>query len=224
MSDALLIGAQGWDHPEWHGRFYPEELPPEWRLTYYNNLLRAVLAPDLDNSAAANIQAWADDTDASFRFVVRTPSEFADPDNITPARLADFAARLAPLGERVAGVLWRVAVNDPAGGSALPRAAQAMASQFRACVEWQGSAMSPEWVEMFTRSGLGMAWMPASAAEPIAAGRLVVALVNETEPRAQRAVLERLVAVQATDRSVAAFFATPAQAQQARTLAELMGV
>jgi uncharacterized protein YecE (DUF72 family) len=31
----VLIGACGWQHNDWTGEFYPDDLPEEWRLGYY---------------------------------------------------------------------------------------------------------------------------------------------------------------------------------------------
>jgi len=47
VNSQLLIGTCGWDHGHWCGPFYDPDLPTDWRLTYYANLLRAVLVPEL---------------------------------------------------------------------------------------------------------------------------------------------------------------------------------
>ncbi len=30
----VLVGARGWEHEAWTDRFYPADLPEDWRLTY----------------------------------------------------------------------------------------------------------------------------------------------------------------------------------------------
>lgn len=33
----VLIGSASWEEDEWQASFYPEDLPPEWRMAYYAN-------------------------------------------------------------------------------------------------------------------------------------------------------------------------------------------
>ncbi|MGB5564256.1 MAG: hypothetical protein WBN02_18285 [Sedimenticolaceae bacterium] len=33
----LLLGTVGWERPDWLQGYYPDDLPPEWRLAYYAN-------------------------------------------------------------------------------------------------------------------------------------------------------------------------------------------
>jgi len=72
----FFLGARGWDHPAWQGSLYPDDLPPEWRLSYYANEFNAVLAPaDLWGAADAGlIASWADDVHDDFRFFLELPA------------------------------------------------------------------------------------------------------------------------------------------------------
>lgn len=73
MRGSLVIGAAGWEHAGWEGWFYPEDLPPEWRLTYYGNEFSQVLVPEalwLTSQVQAPWGVWRDDVDESFRFVL----------------------------------------------------------------------------------------------------------------------------------------------------------
>lgn len=71
INTELLIGARDWNHEGWWGTFYPEDLPPEWRLTYYANEYRAVLAPP-SVWREADPKQWQDDTPDTLRFVLET--------------------------------------------------------------------------------------------------------------------------------------------------------
>lgn len=42
----LQIGTVGWQHREWQGGFYPEDMPEEWQLDYYSNAFKVVLVPE----------------------------------------------------------------------------------------------------------------------------------------------------------------------------------
>jgi hypothetical protein len=66
----LRVGARGWDHPAWPGRFFPADLPEDWRLAFYGAVAQAVLVPrDVWLRAGDPVwQAWARDVPPVFRF------------------------------------------------------------------------------------------------------------------------------------------------------------
>ncbi len=68
----VSVGAAGWDRPEWRGSFYPDDLPVDWLLPYYNAHFQAVYLPFAAWQAATdeNWSRWLDDTDADFVFVL----------------------------------------------------------------------------------------------------------------------------------------------------------
>lgn len=109
----LLIGCRDWEQPAWAQTFYPDDLPADWRLTYYANQFRVVLVPP-ERLVASDV-ALADqagDTDEGFRFVCESPFEL---DTVSAAR--DFLERIRPLGGRCAGIYFPVCadlLNRPA--------------------------------------------------------------------------------------------------------------
>ena len=60
----------GWNHAAWNGEFYPEDLPPEWRLSYFANEFPGVLIPQQDWCVSENqgLRSWSDDVVEGFRF------------------------------------------------------------------------------------------------------------------------------------------------------------
>ena len=60
----------GWDHPGWTGGFYPDDLPEDWRLSYFSNEFSEVLVPRCSWQEADpdELQGWVDDVSAAFRF------------------------------------------------------------------------------------------------------------------------------------------------------------
>ena len=44
-SSLVLIGAAGWQHPAWRDRFYPDDMPDDWQLSYYNSHFRPSICP-----------------------------------------------------------------------------------------------------------------------------------------------------------------------------------
>lgn len=97
----FYIGSAGWEHPQWEGCFYPDELPPEWRLTYYNTAFPCVyLAYEAwSGRDLQTLRAWVEDTLERFRFVLEpNPAGLSDGDQ---ARLEALAPRIDPLGGQV---------------------------------------------------------------------------------------------------------------------------
>ncbi|WP_303901873.1 hypothetical protein [Thiohalomonas denitrificans] len=96
----MRIGAYGWDHDRWQGRFYPDDLPGDWRLGYYAGEFSAVVVPVPDWLGLTRERAdeWRDDTGEDFRFYLELPSEEAA--SIDPGRLLALAALV---GERLGG-------------------------------------------------------------------------------------------------------------------------
>ena len=221
MSD-LLIGTYGWEHPEWRGSFYPEELPEDWRFCFYSNRLRAVVVPAALAQAAdaAVVQQWHADSDDAFRFVWEVSATAA-------GDIARLLQTLAPLAARSAGILWRPPVL------AAPTLESALA---------QLSAFAPVSIDpppaadahdgglaaALVRYDVGFCWQVANASLPRAGGRLTLALMAQGDPRGLRRVLEVLAAQTRADAAAGLFFTDAAHgarlAEQARVLAELMGV
>jgi hypothetical protein len=73
-ADTYLIctGAEDWLHPDWRGGFYPEDLPDDWLLPYYNTRFQAVYLPVARWQAASadDWARWLDDTQPGFRFLL----------------------------------------------------------------------------------------------------------------------------------------------------------
>lgn len=84
------LGAIGWDHATWAGAFYPEDLPPEWRLSYYNTGFECVYLPYAlwSNTPPETLAAWREETLEHFRFLLE------------PAASRDDTERIAALGEK----------------------------------------------------------------------------------------------------------------------------
>ena len=73
----LRVGARGWQFNQWQGAYYPEDLPDEWRFSYYSNEFNAVLVPAeyLNSYSIDDWVDWADDTGEDFSFYVELTSD-----------------------------------------------------------------------------------------------------------------------------------------------------
>jgi hypothetical protein len=68
----IFVGARGWQYPEWSGEFYPDDLPNDWRFSYYSNELQTVLVPFdyLQRYTPEEWAEWAEDAPKNFAFYV----------------------------------------------------------------------------------------------------------------------------------------------------------
>ena len=84
-SALVLLGAVGWDHPAWRASFYPEGLPDDWLLSYYNTQFQAVYLPAAvwHSASAATWAGWLHDTRDDFQFVLE-PAGAADAKPASP--------------------------------------------------------------------------------------------------------------------------------------------
>ena len=71
-SALVLVGAMNWDRPDWRARFYPEDLPADWMLSYYNTQFQAVYLPAAVWQIASDAiwAQWLGDTQDGFCFVL----------------------------------------------------------------------------------------------------------------------------------------------------------
>ncbi len=139
----LLVVAVGWDHDPWSGGFYPDDLPRDWRLTYYANVFRGVLVPAPATAAAdtGTAEAWLEDTPEGFRFVLEVDPALAP--RLPPTALAGV------LGGRLAGVVVRGGAGD---GAPLPPGAPAAYPDADPATVWRDTApASGAWLGLLAR-------------------------------------------------------------------------
>jgi hypothetical protein len=72
---SVYVGATGWA-PAGACAFYPDDLPADWRLAYYQNRYRGVFLTRADWSAHSRDvwREWAAQTHPGFRFLCESPS------------------------------------------------------------------------------------------------------------------------------------------------------
>lgn len=73
---SCYLGAQGWQHSGWQGRFYPDDLPAEWQLTYYNNFFSCTYL-NYREWAGTSVATWRErlnDVQPQFRLILQTPA------------------------------------------------------------------------------------------------------------------------------------------------------
>lgn len=100
------VAAHGWHYPDWHGDFYPDDLPEDWRLAYYGNEFRAVVVPAAywETVDSVEVERWVEDTREQFTFYLEVVDLATDWDR--------FERLLAPLFPRTGGILLRPTMVD----------------------------------------------------------------------------------------------------------------
>lgn len=227
MVESLLIGTRGWLHAAWDDAFYPPELPPEWRFCFYSNRLRSVLVPAelWPDVSRADVAGWAQDSDALFRFILEVPVDVW----VAPASaVARFLDTVTPIGPQIAGL--SLAVPAHAEPAALDAVLALLTHPHPVCLDLTpAQARSPVMRAVAQRYAAASVWRVDDHSLPAAGGRFLVARMTGGDPRALRRAIEGLVAWRRAEGMAGLFFdapdaTAPFLAEQARTLAELMGV
>lgn len=231
MAEPILIGTRGWDFPEWAGRFYPDELPADWRFCYYSNQLRAVLVPGdtWDVVDRCQVRQWVEDGDPAFRFVLELPPALSLPavHQRMQTQLTEFFKTIEPIRTLTAGLILRVPAHIAPDHPWLADLLHLLEHAPAVCVDlpatWRDTA------PVLADRGIGACWHTAHSPAPETGGKFMVALCQETAPKSQRRVLEQLAHWRGEHGAAALFFDAgaanpPESAKQARTVAELMGI
>jgi len=81
----IRVGARGWNFEQWNKEYFPDDLPEDWRFSFYSNDFQAVLVPAdyLNQFSLDDWQEWIEDTDKGFWFYVEI-SESASWDDVEP--------------------------------------------------------------------------------------------------------------------------------------------
>lgn len=221
----LRIGTSDWEHEDWVGGFYPNDLPDDWRLGYYSNRLKSVLVPAARvlRLAAEEIATWPEDVYPEFRFVIE----------IDMAELSESGAlleRLKPVSANIDAWLLRCKDRPAADESVVLDAVNNLSRYYPVCFCCQGADLSADTWSRLHGLGASRCWHADTESAPQDGGNYLVTLTEETNGRSQRNILQAIAdwaERQSPDTGAALFFdgaqATDA-AVQARTVAELMGI
>ncbi|NDP47413.1 MAG: hypothetical protein GZ085_03310 [Sulfuriferula multivorans] len=73
----VLVGGVTWTYSAWHGSFYPDDLPDDWVLSYYNTQFQAVFLPRIiwQSVSESLWLEWLNDTQDGFYFVLESAGE-----------------------------------------------------------------------------------------------------------------------------------------------------
>ena len=98
--NTIRVGTCGWDQLHWQGSFFPDDLPDDWRLSYYANEFSTVLVPEDEWQAEdVDFEQWADDVPDGFKFYFLTSSSSVDGAVIKSFLGEKFAGFVKPAGD-----------------------------------------------------------------------------------------------------------------------------
>jgi len=203
---SILIGANGWMHPEWETTYYPDDLPQDWLLGYYSNDFPVVMVTEKEwqsseYSGKEAIEDWVDNSEVSLRFVLELSAELAE--------FSKWREKLSGFGHRLFGV---VLVFEE-----LPTVEQFKAlytgwqKHYPVCMDFKTAEPGKELSEALAEVGVGWCWHGGENSQGINNRSLAIARI-ETEnktPRDLRAMLETMLAVDSTEQKVVLFEGTP---------------
>lgn len=102
----IHIGTRGWQFPDDVSGFYPEDLPPDWQLELYTTQLHALeLPPQSALPDAEEVAQWEGETLEDTALALPLEGEWARR-LAAGGSLRPLAAALAPLGDKLAVMLW----------------------------------------------------------------------------------------------------------------------
>ena len=191
----LLIGAKGWDHHEWENTFYPDDLPKDWRLTYYANEFRAVLVPQ-DTWLAIEqneINQWFEETGEQFIFFFEVGSK-----KVTQETLSEYQKKLAALlnalqgfENRVGGIL--VKVVEPDQESAVLTAISNVLNRFSIAVDFVATVPAIARRKMLAQWQANACWHGAESLNDTSTGKLALGMVDSQQIKSMRQLKTVLV-------------------------------
>jgi uncharacterized protein YecE (DUF72 family) len=108
----VLTGTSGFSYDEWHGRFYPAELPAADRLAHYSSRLPSV---EINNTfyqtpKAPLLERWSGQVTPEFRFALKAPRRITHIQRLKDSSesLGYFWTAASALGEKLGPVLFQL--------------------------------------------------------------------------------------------------------------------
>jgi uncharacterized protein YecE (DUF72 family) len=108
----VLAGTSGFSYDEWHGRFYPADLPANARLAHYSARLPSV---EINNTfyqtpKAELLERWAAAVAPDFRFALKAPRRITHSQRLkgSAESLGYFWNAALALGEKLGPVLFQL--------------------------------------------------------------------------------------------------------------------
>ena len=188
----ILIGSYGWQHEGWQDSYYPDDLPPEWRLGYYSNEFPLAVVTGREQAQAAELPDEMADCREDLWVLISVPNDAG----------LESAVDLLQQLPRQGGLLLQV---DPTAH----RDPHAWLTQIAPRLNGHPLCVDPvrllneAWRDALRARSIGWSWNPHSDADGLALGPLAVIRVDGAcSARQLRDYLEAALAVSRPTRQV----------------------
>jgi uncharacterized protein YecE (DUF72 family) len=161
----IRIGSCAWSFEDWHGVFYPPDLPESRWLEFYATHFPAVEVDSTFHAAPAEamVRRWAETTPASFRFTCKLPRQITHICRLRDcaAELISFLRAIEPLGPKLQVILIQLPPSlTPADGKhALRKFLVQLPRDFRFAVEFRhGGWHRPQFIRLLEKYRICWVW------------------------------------------------------------------
>jgi len=217
----ILVGCEG-EYRDPKAAFYPEDIPEDWRLSFYSTSFTALLldAEHLLDAPLDVVAGWSKDVQATFRFLIVIHAHFSD-----EAR-ESLRLRLQALGEHLGGLVFFA--RDHALAEIPARVAD-LGGKVPVFVHVESA---PQWSQVLGH-GYFPCWRSLAEVQALPAGQalmhgLLLLAEADREPRQLRALLEAMDGHLERQGSGYLIYAEPQPEAQVMqngvTLCELLGI
>jgi uncharacterized protein YecE (DUF72 family) len=161
----IRIGSCAWSFEDWHGAFYPLDLPESHWLEFYANYLPAVEVDSTFHAAPAenSVRRWVEMTPAGFRFTCKLPRQITHTCRLRDctAELNSFFRAIEPLGPKLQVILIQLppsfAPRD--GKPALRKFLEQLSRDFRFAIEFRHAGWHrPQFIRLVEKYRICWAW------------------------------------------------------------------
>ena len=161
----IRIGTCAWTFEDWHGSFYPSDLPESQWLQFYANYFPSV---EVDSTfygapAEATIRRWIEITPTTFRFTCKLPREITHTCRLRDctAKLNLFLQTVEPLAPKLHVILIQLppsfAPKD--GKAALRKFLQQLPRDFRFAIEFRNAGWHrPQIIRLLEKHRVCWVW------------------------------------------------------------------
>ncbi len=218
----LLIGSAGWQHPEWENSYYPEDLPPDWRLGYYANEFSLAVITRREQALSDDLVAEIEECREQLMAVIAVSLD--DEDAVQALQRA--VALADQLGRQCVGVIVQCRPALLADEN-LSASLRGYAQQIPLCIDPQVEALSPALQARLRQQDIGWSWNAVSDSDGLDSGRLgIISIQGEFSPMQLRKRVETALKFGTDDRKLALVFhgrpPSIEQMRQAKMIEELL--
>jgi uncharacterized protein YecE (DUF72 family) len=161
----IRIGSCAWTFDDWHGVFYPHDLPESRWLQFYADYFPTVEVDSTFHAIPAenSVRRWAEATPASFRFTCKLPRQITHICRLRDCgtELNSFLRAIEPLGQKLQVILVQLppSFTPTDGKQALRKFLTQLPRDFRFAVEFRHAGWHrPQFIRLLEKYRICWVW------------------------------------------------------------------